>query len=150
MFVLDEIVILRCLTRVTIGMSELPTQIEVGAESGSIILSDLIIDHHCQRCSLISYHRHRYSVITCHCQFFCYWRRCSLITCQCAHCSIFICHCHHSSPISLLVRAPDSWSKGVSSNPGGSGGRIFFSRVNIVYWLLFGVRSTPVLPHWHV
>ena len=37
-----------------------------------------------------------------------------------------------------------------SSNPGNSGGRIFFSRVNFVCWLLFGVRSTPVLPQWHV
>ena len=35
-----------------------------------------------------------------------------------------------------------------SSNPGRSGGRIFFSRVNFVCWLLFGVRSTPVLPQW--
>ena len=37
-----------------------------------------------------------------------------------------------------------------SSNPGWSGGRIFSSRVNFVCWLLFGVRSTPVLPQWHV
>ena len=35
-------------------------------------------------------------------------------------------------------------------NPGRSGGRIFFSRVNFVCWLLFGVRSTPLLPQWHV
>ena len=40
--------------------------------------------------------------------------------------------------------------KVASSNPGGSGGRIFFSRVNFVCWLLFGVRSTPMLPQWHV
>ena len=40
--------------------------------------------------------------------------------------------------------------KVVSSNPGRSGGRIFFSRVNFVCRLLFGVRSTPVLPQWHV
>ena len=33
-----------------------------------------------------------------------------------------------------------------SSNPGRNGGRIVFSRVNLVCWLLFGVRSTPVLP----
>ena len=37
-----------------------------------------------------------------------------------------------------------------SSNPGRSGGSIFFSRVNFVCLLLFGVRSTPVLPRWHV
>ena len=40
--------------------------------------------------------------------------------------------------------------KVASSNPGRSGGRIFFSRVNFMCWLLFGVRSTPVLPQWHV
>ena len=37
-----------------------------------------------------------------------------------------------------------------SSKPGRSGGRIFFSRVNFVCRLLFGVRSTPVSPQWHV
>ena len=40
--------------------------------------------------------------------------------------------------------------KVASSNPGRSGGRIFFSRVDFVRLLLFGVRSTPVLPQWHV
>ena len=40
--------------------------------------------------------------------------------------------------------------KVVSSNPGMSVGRIFFSRVNFVCLLLFGVRSTPVLPQCHV
>ena len=40
--------------------------------------------------------------------------------------------------------------KVASSNPGRSGRRIFFSRVNFVCWLLFDVRSTPVLPQWHV
>ena len=40
--------------------------------------------------------------------------------------------------------------KVASSNPGRSGGRIFFSRVKFVCCLLFGVRSTPVLPQWHV
>ena len=38
----------------------------------------------------------------------------------------------------------------VSSNPGRSCGRIFFSKVNSVCWLLFGVCSTPVLSQWHV
>ena len=37
-----------------------------------------------------------------------------------------------------------------SSNPGRSGWRTFFSSVNFVCWLLFGVRSTPVRPQWHV
>ena len=40
--------------------------------------------------------------------------------------------------------------KVASSNPNRSGGRIFFSRVNFVCQLLFGVRSTPVLLQWHV
>ena len=40
--------------------------------------------------------------------------------------------------------------KVVSSNPGRSGGRIFFSRVHFVCWLLLGVRSTTVLPQWHI
>ena len=52
----------------------------------------------------------------------------------------------------------DSWlvehrtrdRKVASSNPGWSGGRIFFSRVSFVCWLLFGVRSNPVLTQWHV
>ena len=30
-----------------------------------------------------------------------------------------------------------------------SSGRIFFSRVNFLCWLLFGVHSTLVLPQWH-
>ena len=38
----------------------------------------------------------------------------------------------------------------VNSNPGRSGRRLFFSRVNFVCWLLFGVRSTPVLLQWHI
>ena len=37
-----------------------------------------------------------------------------------------------------------------SSNTGRNSGRIFFSRVKFVCWLLFSVRSTPVLPQWHV
>ena len=36
------------------------------------------------------------------------------------------------------------------SNPCRSGGRMFFSRVNFVCWLLFSVHSTPTLPQWHV
>ena len=40
--------------------------------------------------------------------------------------------------------------KVASSNPGRSGGRIFFSRVDFVCCLLFDVRSSPVLPQWHV
>ena len=36
--------------------------------------------------------------------------------------------------------------KVVSSNPGWSGRRIFLCRVSFVCWLLFSIRSTPVLP----
>ena len=38
----------------------------------------------------------------------------------------------------------------MSSNPVRNGGRIFFSRVNSICWILSGVRSTPVLPKLHV
>ena len=37
---------------------------------------------------------------------------------------------------SLLVTAPDSWSKRCEFESRRSGGRIFFSRVNFVCWLL--------------
>ena len=40
--------------------------------------------------------------------------------------------------------------KVASSNPRRISTRIFFSRVNFVCWLLFGARSTPVLPQWHI
>ena len=40
--VLDEIAMLRYLARDANGMSELPTPTEVGAKSGSLILSDFI------------------------------------------------------------------------------------------------------------
>ena len=50
----------------------------------------------------------------------------------------------------LLVRRRTRHRKVASSNPCRSGGRIFFSGVNFVCWLLLGVRTTPVLPQWHV
>ena len=37
-----------------------------------------------------------------------------------------------------------------SSNPSRSGGWIVFSRVNLVCWPLFEIRSTPGLLQWHV
>ena len=52
--------------------------------------------------------------------------------------------------VSLLIERRTRDRKVVSSNPGRSGRRIFSSRVNLVCLLLFGVRSTPVLPQWHV
>ena len=40
--------------------------------------------------------------------------------------------------------------KVASSNPSRSGGRIFFSSINFVCWLLFSVHSTSVLLQWHI
>ena len=44
--------------------------------------------------------------------------------------------------------------KVASSNPGWSGGRIFFSShlcvLTLIRYPLFGIRSTPVLAQWHV
>ena len=42
----------------------------------------------------------------------------------------------------------DSWSKGCEFESRQE--RTFFSGVNFLCWLLFGVRSTPVLLRWHV
>ena len=47
-----------------------------------------------------------------------------------------------------MVRAPDSWLKGRGFESLQSGGRMLFSRVNFLYWLLFRYpfhpRVTPV------
>ena len=51
---------------------------------------------------------------------------------------------------SLLVERRTSDWKVAGSNPSSCSGRIFFFRVNIVLWLLFGVCFTPTLPQWHV
>ena len=50
----------------------------------------------------------------------------------------------------LLVEHGTHDLKVASSSPDGRGRRTLFSRVNFLCWLLFGVRSTPVLPQWHV
>ena len=50
----------------------------------------------------------------------------------------------------MLVEHRTRDRKVASSNPGRSVARIFFSRVNFLCRLLFGVSSTPVLPQWHV
>ena len=50
----------------------------------------------------------------------------------------------------LVERRTRGW-KVASSNPGQERrGIFFFSRVNFLCWLLFGVRCTPLLPQWHV
>ena len=50
-----------------------------------------------------------------------------------------------------LVLEPRTRNQKVArSNPGRSRERIFFSKVDFLYRLLFGVRSSPVLPQWHV
>ena len=51
---------------------------------------------------------------------------------------------------SLFVERWTCDRKVASSNLGRSSGRIFFSRVNFVCWLVFSLRSTPVLLQWHV
>ena len=50
---------------------------------------------------------------------------------------------------SSLVECRTRDRKVASSSPGRSGGRNFFSRVNFLCWLLFGVVH-PVLPQWHI
>ena len=60
---------------------------------------------------------------------------------------------HHSFLVrggrdSSVDTALNSWV--TSLNPGWSGGTIFFSGVKVLCWLLFGVRSVPVSPQWHV
>ena len=67
-------------------------------------------------------------------------------------------HCHIYLFILAIVKrelrqptCKSAWlPKVASSNPGRTRGRIFFSRVDHVCWLLFGVNSTPMLPQWHV
>ena len=55
-----------------------------------------------------------------------------------------------SGYIAQLVECCTCDRKVASLNPGRSAGRIFFSRVNFLFWLLLGVRSTPLLLQWHV
>ena len=75
-------------------------------------------------------------------------------------------HCHHQKnrywlgkaekthtsevEIAQLVERRTRDRKVVRSNPSRSGGRIFFSSVHFLCWLLLAVRSTSVLPQWHV
>ena len=66
---------------------------------------------------------------------------------------VLVRHCvikNRGSQDSLLVERWTRDQKVVSSNPGRSSGRLFFSRVNFVCGLLFSVCFTPVLPQWHV
>ena len=52
---------------------------------------------------------------------------------------------------SLLVRAPDLWSKGCEFECRQELWDNFaFSRDNFVCWHLFGVSSTSLLPQWHI
>ena len=51
---------------------------------------------------------------------------------------------------SFLVERRTCDRKVASSNPGRSNGGMFSFRVNFLCWILFSVRSTPVLPQWHV
>ena len=56
----------------------------------------------------------------------------------------------HSKRGVLLVEHQTRDQKVAGSNPGRTDGRIFLSTVNFMYWLLFGVPSTPMLLQWHV
>ena len=72
-------------------------------------------------------------------------RFCSESTCLSLRC------CDRTGIACWLERRTRDRKVVASSNPGRSGRRIFCSRVNFVCWLLlFGVRSAPVLPQWHV
>ena len=51
---------------------------------------------------------------------------------------------------SSLVEHWTNDQKVASSNPGRNGGIIFFSRLNFVFWLLFGVCYTPILLQLHI
>ena len=62
------------------------------------------------------------------------------------HYSLIISCCRDS----LLLKRRSRDRKVASSNPGRIGGGIFFSGVNFVCWLLFGVRFTPVFLQWQV
>ena len=67
-----------------------------------------------------------------------------------ALCALAIIYYTWGSWNSMLVeRQIRDWMV-ASLNPSRSGGRIFFSRVNFVCWLLFSVHSTSVLPQWYV
>ena len=57
---------------------------------------------------------------------------------------------HSSLNNGLLIECQTHDLDVVSSNPGRSGRKIFFSRVNFVYWPLLCVHFTPVLLQWHV
>ena len=50
----------------------------------------------------------------------------------------------------MVVKRRTRDRKVASSNPGRSGGNVFFYRVDFVCRVLFGVLSSPVLPQWHV
>ena len=66
------------------------------------------------------------------------------------HTSVFSSHYFTIAGIACWLERRTRDRRAAGSNPGRSGGRIFFSRVNFVCWLLFGVRSTPLLPQWYV
>ena len=65
-------------------------------------------------------------------------------------CNAFRCYNNKGSQDSMLVQHQSHDQNVASLNPGRGSRRIFFSRVNFWCLLLFGVRSTPVLPQWYV
>ena len=54
---------------------------------------------------------------------------------------VCVCRWGREEGDSSVVRAPDSWRKGL--NPCRSGGRIIFSRVDFLFWLLFRYSFQP-------
>ena len=61
-----------------------------------------------------------------------------------------ICHtiCRKGDRIACWLERRTRNRRVASSNPGRTGGRMFFSRVNLVCGLFIGVRSTPEWPQW--
>ena len=81
-----------------------------------------------------------------HCQLFSF----SHLLCLLLHFFFLFLYFHNHILNNLSVKHQTRGQKVVSLNPGRSGRRTFFSRVNFVCWLLLGVCSTPVLPQWHI
>ena len=83
--------------------------------------------------------RERESVCVCVCLCLDYGRKsgqCFLLCLSLKYMSVL------GSRDSSLVEHPTRDQKAVSSSPGRNGGRIFFSRVNCLCWLLFRVHSS--------
>ena len=72
-----------------------------------------------------------------------------MLGCVCMD-EVYMCNGLSTSGDRLLVEHQICDQKVASLNPGRSGRRIFFSRVNFLRWLLLSVCSTPMLLQWHL